>query len=69
MSDVKVQDTEEIREIPTNGYMYKGQVAVDEKPIADDDSFTTEDARLVRKIDFHLLPWICLLYALALLDR
>jgi hypothetical protein len=27
------------------------------------------ERRLVRKIDWHLLPWICLLYALALIDR
>ena|SRR5579859_1023936 len=35
---------------------------------AAEHSFDSE-RRLVRKIDWHLLPWICLLYALALIDR
>ncbi|RSL65518.1 hypothetical protein BHE90_005211 [Fusarium euwallaceae] len=29
----------------------------------------TEDKRLVRRIDFHVLPWICITYALSLIDR
>jgi len=33
------------------------------------ESFLTRDRKLVRKIDFHLLPWLCILYALGLLDR
>ncbi|KAJ5937114.1 Major facilitator superfamily domain general substrate transporter [Penicillium verhagenii] len=27
------------------------------------------DKKLVRRIDYHLLPWLCLLYALSLIDR
>ena len=33
------------------------------------ESYLTLDRKLVRKIDWHLLPWICILYALGLLDR
>ncbi|RMJ13886.1 hypothetical protein CDV36_006447 [Fusarium kuroshium] len=29
----------------------------------------TEDKRLVRRIDFRVLPWICITYALSLIDR
>ncbi|RSL49519.1 hypothetical protein CEP54_012380 [Fusarium duplospermum] len=29
----------------------------------------TEDKRLVRRIDLHVLPWICITYALSLIDR
>lgn len=43
---------------------------------ADHIEFQTErdnekhlDKKLVRRIDFHLLPWLCLLYALSLIDR
>jgi hypothetical protein len=35
----------------------------------EDETFLTLDRKLVRKIDWHLLPWICLLYALGLVDR
>ena len=45
----------------------KEQVVVQTNPI--EESFALADARLVRKIDWHLLPWICLLYGLALVDR
>jgi hypothetical protein len=40
-------------------------------PVEDAPSEYSSDSerRLVRKIDWHLLPWICLLYALALIDR
>jgi len=48
----------------------------EKKPVNDtvitdheDNSDLKSDARLVRKIDFHLLPWLCLLYGLALIDR
>lgn len=27
------------------------------------------DKQLIRRIDWHLLPWICILYALSLVDR
>jgi len=35
----------------------------------EDESELKNDSKLVRKIDFHLLPWLCLLYALSLIDR
>jgi hypothetical protein len=35
----------------------------------DVDSLIAKDKKLIRKIDFRLLPWICLLYALSLVDR
>ena len=28
-----------------------------------------EDAKLVRRIDWRLLPWMCVLYAMSLIDR
>lgn len=39
--------------------------------IDDEDAETliVKDKKLVRKIDFRLLPWICLLYSLSLVDR
>jgi hypothetical protein len=40
-----------------------------EKGLEESYSWSASDKKLVRKIDFHLLPWICLLYALALIDR
>lgn len=45
-----------------------GHVAVDEYD-ENDESFIKSDRKLVSKIDWHLLPWICLLYGLALIDR
>jgi hypothetical protein len=33
------------------------------------EALCKDDRRLLSKIDFHLLPWICLLYGLALIDR
>ena len=45
-----------------------GHVAVDEYDETD-ESFIKNDRKLVSKIDWHLLPWICLLYGLALIDR
>jgi hypothetical protein len=40
-----------------------------EEQLEDSDSWNISDRKLVRKIDFHLLPWICLLYIFALIDR
>ena len=33
------------------------------------ESFIASDRKLIRRIDWHLLPWICILYALSLVDR
>jgi len=33
------------------------------------ESYIARDRRLIRKIDSHLLPWICLLYIFSLVDR
>lgn len=35
----------------------------------DTESFASGDKKLIRRIDWHLLPWICILYALSLVDR
>jgi hypothetical protein len=35
----------------------------------DGESYMARDRRLIRKIDWHLLPWICLLYIFSLVDR
>jgi hypothetical protein len=50
----------------TNGV--NGHEAIDEYD-ENDESFIKSDRKLVSKIDWHLLPWICLLYGLALIDR
>jgi hypothetical protein len=70
MTDTK-DETESIVVPETNG---NGKHHPDYNLPENDDggegeSFWTLDRKLVRKIDFHLLPWICVLYALGLLDR
>jgi hypothetical protein len=52
----------EIHEKEGNGYRHDS---------TDDDteSLTAGEKKLVRRIDWHLLPWICILYALSLVDR
>lgn len=35
----------------------------------DTESFIASDRKLIRRIDWHLLPWICILYSLSLVDR
>jgi hypothetical protein len=66
MADVKM---DEKNGNSVNGDKPESPAHVAEVSSTDGGSFTNEDARLVRKIDFHLLPWLCLLYALALIDR
>lgn len=34
-----------------------------------DMTSTQSDKQLIRRIDWHLLPWLCVLYGLSLLDR
>jgi hypothetical protein len=67
MADTKAEETTIVQE--TNG---NGKLVPDYNLAENDDageSFLTMDRKLVRKIDFHLLPWICILYTLGLLDR
>jgi len=33
------------------------------------DALIKSEQRLLRKIDWHLLPFLCVLYALSLIDR
>ncbi|KAL6362233.1 hypothetical protein LRP88_04310 [Fusarium phalaenopsidis] len=40
-----------------------------EKGLNQDLGDPVEDKRLVRRIDFHVVPWICITYALFLIDR
>ncbi|KAJ3461060.1 hypothetical protein MRS44_011927 [Fusarium solani] len=40
-----------------------------EKGLDQDLGDPVEDRRLVRSIDFHVVPWICITYALSLIDR
>jgi hypothetical protein len=35
----------------------------------DSETFDPEDTKLMRRIDWRLLPWMCILYALSLIDR
>ena len=49
-------------------------VDFDEKDVITQDyksgeALIDEDKRLVRRIDWRLLPWISVLYGLALIDR
>jgi hypothetical protein len=36
---------------------------------SDDESLMINDRKLMRRIDMRLLPWLCLLYGLSLIDR
>jgi hypothetical protein len=40
-----------------------------EKGLDQDLGDPVEDKRLVRRIDFHVVPWICITCALSLIDR
>ena len=53
----------DLHEKETNG-TYRHDSLVD-----DSESFIASDRKLIRRIDWHLLPWICILYALSLVDR
>lgn len=33
------------------------------------EAMAREDSKLMRRVDWRLLPWICVLYALSLIDR
>jgi len=35
----------------------------------DSETIDVEDTKLMRRIDWRLLPWMCVLYALSLIDR
>ena len=37
--------------------------------IDDTESRSDDDSKLMRRVDWRLLPWMCLLYALSLIDR
>ena len=63
-SDEKNQSGEPV--IAINGT--NGHAVIDEYDESG-DSFIKSDKKLVSKIDWHLLPWICILYALSLIDR
>lgn len=53
----------DLHEKETNGAYRHDSVA------EDTESFLFSDRKLIRRIDWHLLPWICILYALSLVDR
>jgi len=36
---------------------------------SDVESLIVNDRKLMRRIDIRLLPWLCLLYGLSLIDR
>jgi hypothetical protein len=36
---------------------------------SDAESLIINDRKLIRRIDMRLLPWLCLLYGLSLIDR
>ena len=36
---------------------------------SDSESVNESDSKLMRRIDWRLLPWMCTLYALSLIDR
>ncbi|KAM0555898.1 hypothetical protein ACHAPJ_006300 [Fusarium lateritium] len=40
-----------------------------DSPEAEQPSISIEEKRLLRRIDLHVLPWLCITYALSLIDR
>ena len=36
---------------------------------SDSESVNITESKLIRRIDWRLLPWMCVLYALSLIDR
>jgi len=68
MGDTKDEETTIVQETNGNG-KHAPDYNLPQNDDAEEESFLTMDRKLVRKIDFHLLPWICILYALGLLDR
>jgi hypothetical protein len=56
-----------VKESPPNALAHDNQVEFDELHVVC-PSHTTE-AKLMRKIDFHVIPFLCILYLLAFLDR
>lgn len=69
MTDVKDEKNITVEETNGNGEYVPTYTTLSQHDDSEVDSFLASDRKLVRKIDFHLLPWICLLYALGLLDR
>jgi hypothetical protein len=67
MSDFKTEEKYQAAEAITNGHEVNGHQVIDDG--SETDSFIKSDRKLLSKIDWHLLPWICLLYSLALIDR
>jgi hypothetical protein len=53
----------DLREKETNGTSRR------DSWVEDSESFIASDRNLIRRIDWHLLPWICILYSLSLVDR
>jgi sugar phosphate permease len=50
-------------------YIVATHVDYAEEPGKINDSTRAKDKKLLRRIDLRVLPWICLLYALSLIDR
>jgi hypothetical protein len=68
MSEFKKEEKNQVNETVTNGHDVNGhQHIIDDSD--ETDSFVKGDRKLVSKIDWNLLPWICLLYGLSLIDR
>lgn len=68
MSAFQIEKNETTRDVASNGHDVNGHGSSVEDS-DETDSFVKDDRKLVSKIDWHLLPWICLLYGLALIDR
>lgn len=47
---------------------YDGHFNEEPAELVNCPSHTTE-AKLVRRIDLHVIPWLCVMYLLAFLDR
>ena len=69
MSEPKVQEKNQASETIINGHEHVNghQLNIDDSD--ETDSFVKGERKLVSKIDWHLLPWLCLLYGLSLIDR
>lgn len=69
MTDTKDEKNVIVDETNGIGEYVPSDTTLSQHDDSEGESFLTRDRKLVRKIDLHLLPWICILYALGLLDR
>ncbi len=65
MSTVAAMDSEK----PINSITHTEVASLDQHAHAPIDISGVDEKKLLRKIDFKLIPWLCVLYLLSFLDR